>query len=92
MALRAPSRESVNERLRWAGLDAPRCRRGGACHLVQETLQRFEVEVLLLFELPVDEVHEVAADVELVHDSDAGSDIFPERFLISGLISGAATG
>ena len=47
---------------------------------------------MLLFELPVDEVHEVVADVELVHHSDADSDIFPERFLISGLISGAATG
>jgi hypothetical protein len=35
---------------------------------------------------------EVVADVELVHHSDAGSHIFPERFLISSLISGGATG
>jgi hypothetical protein len=32
------------------------------------------------------------ADVKVVDHSDAGSLIFPERFLISGLISGAARG
>jgi len=37
--------------------DAPVVEGGGACHLVQETLERFEVEVLLLFELPVNEIH-----------------------------------
>ena len=40
----------------------------------------------------MDEVHEVVADVELFYHSDAGSLIFPERFLISGFISGAARG
>ncbi len=49
--------------------------------------------------MPVGSVHRLlgvkvrwSLDVELVHHSDAGSHIFPERFLISSLMSGGATG
>jgi hypothetical protein len=37
-------------------------------------------------------IGEIGPDVEFVHHRDAGSHIFPERFLISGPISGAAKG